>query len=164
MPASITINSRGRLSLIPLAHQALSWNLTPRAHSSVRPLPTRPRAIGRALGQLYLNDGLWNGMRLLPKGWSSFAAAPATASDGQYGAHFWLNHDGANGRERFIPGAPEDVYFMAGHEGQYVFIIPSKRIVIVRTGMTRGLRALDAVAPLIKEIYDAIGNPTNQLD
>lgn len=116
------------------------------------------------LGQLYLQDGVWDGVRLLPEGWAAYAAAPATASDGQYGAHFWLNHDGANGRERFIPGAPEDVYFMAGHEGQYVFIIPSKRTVIVRTGMTRGLRALPAVAPLIKEIYDAIGNSTDQLD
>ena len=116
------------------------------------------------LGQLYLQDGLWDGGQLLPQGWAEYVAAPATASDNQYGAHFWLNHDGANGRTRFIPGAPEEIYFMAGHEGQYVFIIPSKRLVIVRTGMTRGGPALPAVAPLIKEIYDAVGNFENQLD
>ena len=53
---------------------------------------------------------------------------------------------------------------MAGHEGQYVFIAPSKRTVIVRTGMTRGQRALPVVAPLIKSILDAIGTPPDQLD
>lgn len=116
------------------------------------------------LGQLYLRDGQWDGARLLPEGWADYVAAPASASDDQYGAHFWLNHDGADGRARFIPGVPEGVYFMAGHEGQYVFIVPSKQAIIVRTGMTRGSRALPVVAPLIKEIYDAIGNSTDQLD
>lgn len=112
------------------------------------------------LGQLYLQNGVWKDQRLLPDGWAAYVAEPAGASDGQYGAHFWLNREGANGRERFMPGVSEDVYFMAGHDGQYVFIIPSKRTVIVRTGLTRGRQPLPAVAPLIKEIYDAIGTPS----
>ena len=111
------------------------------------------------LGQLYLQNGEWAGARLIPEDWANYVSTPANASDGQYGAHFWLNRDGADGRERFIPGAPEEMYFMAGHEGQYVFIVPSKRTIIVRTGMTRGQRALPVVAPLIKDILDAIGAP-----
>ncbi len=111
------------------------------------------------LGQLYLQDGVWEGERLLPEGWADYVRSPTTGSDGQYGAQFWLNNEGDDGRPRFFPGVPENMFFFAGHEGQYVFIIPDKRMVIVRTGMTRGRSAMEAVAPLVKEIYDAVGVP-----
>lgn len=110
------------------------------------------------LGQLYLQDGVWEGERLLPEGWADYVRSPAAASDGQYGAQFWLNNDGEE-RPRFFPGVPENMFFFAGHEGQYVFIIPDKRMVIVRTGMTRGRSAMEVVAPLIREIYDSVGMP-----
>jgi hypothetical protein len=113
------------------------------------------------LGQLYLQDGVWNGERVLPEDWNDYVAAPAGASDNQYGAQFWLNRDGQT-RERFFPGVTDEMYFFAGHEGQYTFIIPDKRMVIVRTGMTRGESAMQAVAPLIKEIYDAVGAPADE--
>ena len=109
------------------------------------------------LGQLYLQDGVWGDERLLPEGWADFVASPAAASDNQYGAHFWLNRDGEDGRARFVPGLPETMYFMSGHDGQYVFIIPSKRMVVVRTGLNRTTPALDYVAPLMGEIYTAVG-------
>lgn len=111
------------------------------------------------LGQLYLQDGVWNGERLLPEGWTAYVRTPAGAADRQYGAQFWLNFEGYNGRPRFFPGLPEDMYFFAGHEGQYVFIIPDKRMIVVRTGMTRGRSAMPEVAPLLKDIYDAVGFP-----
>lgn len=110
------------------------------------------------LGQLYLQDGVWDGERLLPEGWADYVRTATAASDRQYGAQFWLNGDGEN-RPRFFPGVPEEMYFFSGHEGQYVFIIPDKRMVIVRTGLTRGRSAMEAVAPLVKEIYDAVGAP-----
>lgn len=112
------------------------------------------------LGQLYLQDGVWNGERLLPEGWAAFVADPAAQSDGQYGAHFWLNRSGDGERARFFDGVPEEMYFMAGHEGQYVFIFPAKRMVVVRTGMTRGRSGMKAVAPLLRDIYEAVGNQT----
>ena len=111
------------------------------------------------LGQLYLQNGVWNGERLLPEGWAEFVSTPAAQSDGQYGTHFWLNQDGDSGRERFISGLPDEVYYMAGHEGQYVFIVPSKRMVIVRTGMTRGRAAIPLIAPLLEEIYESVDAP-----
>lgn len=115
------------------------------------------------LGQLYLQDGVWNGERLLHEGWVDYVRSPTAASDGQYGAQFWLNNDGEEERERFFPGVPENMFFFAGHEGQYVFIIPDKRIVIVRTGMSRnlpsGLSAMKATAPLIRELYESVGMP-----
>ena len=113
------------------------------------------------LGQLYLQDGVWDGARLLPEGWTDYVRTPTPASDGEYGAQFWLNFDGADGRVRLVPGLPEEMYYFAGHEGQYVFIIPDKRMVIVRTGMTRGRSSIEAVTPLGKEIYDAVGMPSD---
>ena len=110
------------------------------------------------LGQLYLQDGVWNGARLLPEGWAQYVAEPAAHADGQYGAHFWLNRSGAGEREQFFTELPEEMYFMAGHEGQYVFIFPSKRMVVVRTGMTRGSSGMKAVAPMLNGIYEAVGN------
>lgn len=111
------------------------------------------------LGELYLEGGVWNGERLLPEGWSDYVSRPTPASDGEYGAHFWLNRDGADGRRRWVPGLPEDVYSMSGHEGQYVFIIPDKRMVIVRTGMTRKALPIEVVGPTLAEIYSAVGAP-----
>lgn len=111
------------------------------------------------LGQLYLEDGVWNGERLLPEGWSEYVSTPARASDGQYGAHFWLNRDGSNGRARWVPGLPEEVYSMSGHEGQYVFIMPDKRAVVVRTGLTRDRLPIEVVGPTVAAVYRAIGAP-----
>jgi CubicO group peptidase (beta-lactamase class C family) len=86
------------------------------------------------LGQLYLDDGLWNGRRILPEGWVEYSRTPAPAAPhGEYGALFQTNA----GRWR-LPSAPEDAFEMVGYEGQSVLIVPSRRAVIVRLGLTRG--------------------------
>ena len=108
------------------------------------------------LGILYLNDGVADGERLLPEGWNQYVATPAAASDGFYGAQFWLNNPGADGRPKYIPDVPDDAYLMAGHEGQYVLIVPDKRLVVVRTGMTRGAEPMPLVAPVLASIYAAV--------
>lgn len=108
------------------------------------------------LGLLYLNDGVADGVRLLPEGWTKYVATPATASDGFYGAQFWLNFPGADGREKYMPGIPDEAYLMAGHEGQYVLVVPDKNLVIVRTGMTRGAEPMPTVAPTFAAIYAAV--------
>ncbi len=114
------------------------------------------------LGDLYLRGGVWGTKRILPEGWPNYVATPAAASDNQYGAYFWLNREGGQDkttRARFIPGLPEGAYFMSGHEGQFVFIIPSRNMVIVRTGITRGRPAVAASAPLIAALYNAVDEP-----
>ena len=109
------------------------------------------------LGQLYLQNGVWDGERLLSQDWIDLARTQTTASDGNYGAHFWLNFDGDE-RERWLSGLPEDVYYMAGHDGQYVIVIPSKNCIIVRTGITRHTKPINVIAPLAKAIFDTIGD------
>jgi CubicO group peptidase (beta-lactamase class C family) len=87
------------------------------------------------LGNLYLQDGVWNGERLLPEGFVEFVSslAPAWEADGRpvYGGFFWINGDGR------YP-IPEQAYYMAGAGGQYTLVIPSHDLVVVRLGHYRG--------------------------
>jgi CubicO group peptidase (beta-lactamase class C family) len=81
-------------------------------------------------GLLYLHKGNWNGEQLFDESWAKYVSTPTNGSKGDYGAHFWLN---AGGR---YPDAPRDLYSANGFQGQKVFIIPSKDLVIVRMGLT----------------------------
>ena len=80
-------------------------------------------------GLLYLNKGNWNGEQLFDASWVDYVSKPTLHSDGTYGGHFWLN---ANGK---YPDVPRDLYSANGYQGQRVFIIPSKDLVVVRTGL-----------------------------
>jgi CubicO group peptidase (beta-lactamase class C family) len=80
-------------------------------------------------GLLYLNKGMWNGERLFSEDWVDYITKPTAHSDGVYGAHFWLNSGGK------FPDVPRDMYSANGFQGQYVFVIPSKYLVVVRTGL-----------------------------
>ena len=79
-------------------------------------------------GQLFLDDGCIGDTRILPEGWVDYTATPASDSQGGYGAFFWLN------RSLHYPDAPEDMLSCQGHDGQEIFIIPSKRLVVVILG------------------------------
>jgi CubicO group peptidase (beta-lactamase class C family) len=89
------------------------------------------------LGNLYLQDGVWNGERILPEGFAKFVStnAPAWEADKRpvYGAFFWTNGDGG------YP-VPKEAYYMAGAGGQFTMIIPSHDLVVVRLGHYRGSR------------------------
>jgi len=80
-------------------------------------------------GQLHLNKGNWNGEQLFDSTWVDYITKPTINSDGTYGAHFWLNAEGK------YPDVPNDMFSCNGFEGQHVFMIPSKDLVIVRTGL-----------------------------
>ncbi len=96
---------------------------------------TTARDLAR-FGLLYLHDGVWQGARILPEGWVAFTRtrAPATAALPEdheahrgYGAHFWLY-----GRD---PRLPEDAFSTAGARGQHASVVPSRDLVVVRTGL-----------------------------
>ena len=90
-------------------------------------------------GLLYLQDGKWEGERILPEGWVAYSTTPTPgAPKGEYGAHFWLNAGEKNNPDnRWYPDAPTDLFSANGYEGQRVFIIPSKDLVIVRLGLSK---------------------------
>ena len=81
-------------------------------------------------GQLYLNDGVWQGERILPEGWVDYTCTPANASAKGYGAFFWLNAD------EELADVPKDMYACNGFQGQRVFILPSQNVVVVRMGLS----------------------------
>ena len=87
------------------------------------------------LGNLYLNGGVWMGERILPNGFVDFVSTLAKpwVDDGRpiYGGFFWINGDGQ------FP-IPENAYFMAGAGGQYVIIIPSHDLVVVKLSHYKG--------------------------
>ncbi len=87
------------------------------------------------LGNLFLQDGVWNGERILPEGYVKFVRtlAPAWEADQRpiYGGFFWINGDGD------FP-VPKEAYYMAGAGGQTTLIIPSHDVVVVRLGHYKG--------------------------
>ena len=108
------------------------------------------------LGNLYLQDGVWKGERLLAKGFVKFVStlAPAWVADGRsiYGGLFWINGDGA------MP-IPKDAYYMAGAGGQYTIIIPSHDLVVARLGRDASTRpaalSLNRSLALLMELIPA---------
>ncbi len=87
------------------------------------------------LGNLYLQDGVWNGERMLPEGYAKFVStlAPAWEADKRpvYGGFFWINGEGT------FP-VPKEAYYMSGAGGQTTLIIPSHDLVVVRLGHFKG--------------------------
>lgn len=92
------------------------------------------------LGQLYLQDGVWEGRRLLPTGWVAYSTRPNPV-DQRYGAHFWLDIQQEFAASDPEQPLPKDAFHAMGYEGQCVSIIPSRRLVIVRLGLTRNSSA-----------------------
>jgi CubicO group peptidase (beta-lactamase class C family) len=85
------------------------------------------------LGQLYLDDGVWEGQRLLPEGWRDYVTrnTPESGTD-SYGAGFWtMEYSNTQGPLR-------DTFYASGHLGQSVIVIPSHSLVVVRLGTSGG--------------------------
>ena len=87
------------------------------------------------LGQLYLNDGVWNGERLLPENWREYVSTPSgpqpEGTDWGYGAGWWtFRRPEGNAFE----GIPDDAFAARGNRGQYIVVVPSRDVVIVRRG------------------------------
>lgn len=91
-------------------------------------------------GQLYLDQGSWNGKQLLPPIWIQQARTASRGSKGGYGAHWWLS------RRQSRADLPNDSYSAEGYQGQLLLVSPSHRAVIVRLGQTPKKPGFDANA------------------
>ncbi|MCZ6503952.1 MAG: serine hydrolase [Gammaproteobacteria bacterium] len=92
---------------------------------------TTTRDLAR-FGLLLVNDGVWMDKRILPRGWVEFVRTPAPtrpSAPGKrgYGAQFWLFGT--------MPGLPADTFSSSGNKGQFVTVMPSQNLVVVRTGV-----------------------------
>jgi len=97
------------------------------------------------IGLLYMQDGVWNGERILPEGWVEYSLTPAeSATRGQYGIQIWLNA-GAPGDpdNRSNQILPANMYYLSGFEGQNIVMLPDQDLIVMRMGVTtRGPRPI----------------------
>lgn len=100
------------------------------------------------IGQFMLQNGQWNGEQYLPQDWMAYMtqASDSVMADANklkkaYGAGLWLNQAEPYGQ--LLPGLPEDAYLALGMRGQYIIVVPSQQLVIVRTGNTMDLDTFD---------------------
>lgn len=136
-------------------------------------------------GLLYMNDGVWplkpdqmstqsiKTERLLPKGWVNFTSSETETSNGVYGAHFWLGgrprqkHKQNSDCDKLYPSRltpsrewlsktfPNQTFLAHGYEEQALVMVPSKRVVMVRLGVTNHLINWDKEG-FFKNILDSI--------
>ncbi|MBW8077936.1 MAG: serine hydrolase [Gallionella sp.] len=87
-------------------------------------------------GMLYLDDGVVGGQRMLPAGWVRYSTTPSPGTG--YGAGFWTERvgKGANPWKWGLPDVPADTFMARGILGQFVVVVPSKDLVVVRFGLT----------------------------
>ncbi|MDH3440001.1 MAG: beta-lactamase family protein, partial [Gammaproteobacteria bacterium] len=112
---------------------------------------TNARDLAR-FGLLYAQNGMWDGEPLISEDWINFVRtpAPATAETGNfYGGQWWLV---PNDRK----DVPKDAYSTSGNRGQYVIVVPSHDLVIVRRGLDWGRQGFNRW-DLTREVLKAFG-------
>ncbi|MET0321744.1 MAG: serine hydrolase [Duganella sp.] len=88
-------------------------------------------------GQFLLQDGVWQGKRILPEGFVAMMQQPVAASGGQYGqGQVWRQGPSSGANADGPYKLPADTYWMQGHDGQSIAIVPSRELVVVRLGLT----------------------------
>ncbi|QPF91737.1 serine hydrolase domain-containing protein [Bradyrhizobium commune] len=105
-------------------------------------------------GQLYLNDGVAGGKRILPEGWVNYSATATPNAWVGIGAGFWTNQGDSFGANfRIKHSWPRDAFFAKGTIGQYTIIIPSEKLVIVRMGRSPNVPPEgDGVFDLVRDV------------
>lgn len=112
-------------------------------------------------GELYLNDGVApNGQRILPEGWVQWSTTPTLATN--YGAGWWVNHRERTDSEQpagmpLMPDAPADTFYALGNLGQYIIVVPSQQLVIVRLGNAQTPHFdIDEADRLVKKVISSL--------
>lgn len=103
-------------------------------------------------GEFLRHKGSVKGAQIMPRQWIDFMVTPSPR-EAQYGAHIWLNRTPTAGEPALFPDrGPKDLFACIGHLGQYVLVIPSRGITVVRLGKTQG----DEMAPLVDSLADVV--------
>jgi CubicO group peptidase (beta-lactamase class C family) len=104
------------------------------------------------MGELLMNNGQYEGTQIIDKKFMEFISTSHTHSAGHYGGQLWLNPARSTvDEDKMLPDThsireknswlkhvlPKETYFMSGHDGQSVFVLPTERLVITRLGFTK---------------------------
>ena len=110
-------------------------------------------------GQLYLDEGLADGVRILPEGWVKYSVSQTLKTG--YGAGLWTNLVNQGSVPVWdapwgMPQLPKDMFYARGYLGQYIVVVPSERLVVARLGLTHGgsTGIGDVVAGIIAALHD----------
>lgn len=122
--------ARERL-LGPVGMEVHSWQRSPEGYyfggNSVR---MTPRDLAR-LGQLYLQEGLWNGRQVVPASWVEEST--------ERHAEGWPHRYGAYGYLWWLPpDDPWESYAAVGYGGQFLYVVPELRMLLVMTSTIAG--------------------------
>ena len=111
------------------------------------------------IGQFALQDGVWEGARLLPEGWMAASTTVTEVAESEevgYAAGWWVNRlpDGS-----LVDAAlPADAYWATGHDGQRMYVVPSAGLVVVRLGFSPDVAGEDLrVGALVAELVSRLG-------
>jgi CubicO group peptidase (beta-lactamase class C family) len=108
----------------PLGIDQVDWWRDAEGHTLTYCCLDMPSRDFARLGLLYLREGRWGDEQVVPEEWVEASLTPAPTSDG-YGYQWWLGG---------IEGLPEDTFSARGHDGQYIIVVPSLDLVVVRNG------------------------------
>lgn len=109
-------------------------------------ISARARDFAR-LGRLMAGGGRWEGRQVVPEAWARHAVVPGvTAPCGYVHRHLW-----------WFPEGAEDDYYAYGHRGQYLYVNPRARTVIVKFSETKWQ---DPV-PMFRAVSAALRNPAH---
>ena len=102
-------------------------------------------------GKLYLNNGNWKGNQILDSTFIKKCITPRFSESPQYGYGWWLHN--------FLG---KDLYYMRGHLGQFVIVIPQDNLIIVRLGHIKGLQTIEDphsndLYVYVEEAYEMLG-------
>ncbi len=87
-------------------------------------------------GEMLRHKGSVGGAQLVPRAWVEFMTSPSPRAP-DYGAMTWLNRPSHTKRNvLFAAQGPKDAFAAIGHQGQFVIVIPSEHLTIVRLGKT----------------------------
>ncbi|RMB61272.1 serine hydrolase domain-containing protein [Tessaracoccus antarcticus] len=112
-----------------------------------------------SIGQFALQDGVWNGKRLLPEGWmaETTTVKPVAATDEVGYAAGWRVNTSADGSLP-EPVLPADTYWAVGHDGQRMYVVPSADLVVVRMGFSPDVASEDLrTEELVADVIAALG-------
>lgn len=141
----------------PLGMEHASWaKVTSGDVTNYFHLECSTRDLGR-FGLFALRCGQWEGKQLVSKDYFKLATSPSQQLNPDYGFLWWLNAQESSGRRaarRSFPGLPHDLIAAMGREGQYVLILPSQDLVVVRQGDQPGEAAF--AADLLKQVIASI--------
>jgi CubicO group peptidase (beta-lactamase class C family) len=109
----------------------------------------RPRDMLK-FGLLYLNEGVWQGKPLVPKSWVRESTRPhVVAQPGLGYGYFWWT------KEFSWKNAPVACFFAWGYGGQYIFVIPDARLVIVMSGSHWTTSPEGAAFDVVQQVLNA---------